>query len=65
MNSRNKKLGMGNTISRRDLIHGIAATTLAVPMAQSGIGRAVAAGTQTALTNYAGIITDAAAYPPA
>lgn len=64
MNSRDKKLGMGTTILRRDLIHGIAATALALPVAQSGIGRAVAAGMQTALTNYEGKITDAATYPP-
>lgn len=64
MNNRDKKLGMGIAISRRDLIHGITATTLTAPVARAGNDRGFAADTQTALTNYAGEIPDALTYPP-
>ncbi|WEQ55942.1 NAD(P)/FAD-dependent oxidoreductase [Komagataeibacter nataicola] len=52
MKSSDRKLGMGAAISRRDLIHGIAATALGAAMTRSGASEAAAP------------IAGAATYPP-
>ncbi|MGY6768490.1 NAD(P)-binding protein [Komagataeibacter sp. NFXK3] len=65
MKSSDKQLGMGAAISRRDLIHGLAATALGAGMIRAGASHAATPGrVQTDLSNYAGPIADAATYPP-